>query len=735
MPALVVAVVVAWRATRARDVAVASERRMRRLAVHDPHVALGLIDRDLRVVELEGEACERSGWARDEFLGNRFTDVLEPERAEPLVALYEAAFAGQPGTIETQSSRNGVWFRLDVLPFAEGREITHVAIALRDISEERALRRSLEEQRVFLQAVLNELGERVRVADADGRLHAFDGSTVDDDLHPLEWASRFGLHHLDGRPFGPHETPLLRALRGEEVSPTEVVVETADGRRRLLASGGPVTGPDGERLGAVIVNADLTDFREAEGRLRESEERHRRVVESVSDCVFETDAQGRWLHLTDAWTNATGFAVEASLGRPVWDFVHPDDRGAHARAFAPLMSGERVALRHSHRYLTVAGAERWGEVQVRAVSGWDGLPTGFVGVMRDVTDQRRGQQHVAAEQGVMRALTEMESLEDAGPALLEILGAELGWDGAELWRMGDDERLRRHAFWTAPEAGLDAFMAAGQWLAHEVGDGLPGMAWMSRVPVWMADVTDGSALVRRDEALADGLRSTVALPLRANGVPVGVIALVSRTPREVESGLTRSAGGDRRPGHPVSCSAAKAEARLAAQAADLRTLSNVAHELAAENDLFARAQHALPSRPGRDELGVGGPARAVRHRGAGRLRRRGRGRAADVRVELDGRSVIAEAFLTGELIHVADVIDDARASSCQAVAGARSAAWVPVIRDGRSVGVLAVGWTEHRPALTERDAELLRLLAAEAAITIHRTDLLARLQSTARTDP
>ena len=49
--------------------------------------------------------------------------------------------------------------------------------------------------------------------------------------------------------------------------------------------------------------------------------------------------------------------------------------------------------------------------------------------------------------------------------------------------------------------------------------------------------------------------------------------------------------------------------------------------------------------------------------------------------------------------------------------------------------MLAVGWAEPRPSCRERDDELLRLLAAEAAITIHRTDLLARLQSTARTDP
>jgi diguanylate cyclase (GGDEF)-like protein len=106
-----------------------------------------------------------------------------------------------------------------------------------------------------------------------------------------------------------------------------------------------------------------------------------------------------------------------------------------------------------------------------------------------------------------------------------------------------------------------------------------------------------------------------------------------------------------------------------------------------------------------------------------------------MRVELDARAVSAETFTTGEPIFVADVLTDARAASCQAVAGSTSAAWIPVIRDDHCVGVLAVGWATLVPQLPQRDHELLRLLAAEAAITIHRTDLLARLQSTARTDP
>lgn len=731
----VAALVFARHARRAVEVAEAAERRMRRLAVHDPDIALTLIDRDLRVVELEGEALERSGWARDEFLGRRLPDVLDRERSDTLLALIAEAFEGHPGRFETASSRNGRCYRMDVLPFAEGRAITHVAIVLRDVDEETALRRSLEQRETFLSAVLSELGERVRVTDADGRLLVFDGTEVDEDLHPLEWAEHFGLHHLDGRPLGPHETPLLRALRGERLHGVEVMVDyDGEGRRTVLASGGPVLGPTGDKLGAVMVAVDLTDFRDAETRLRRSEERHLRVIDSVSDCVFETDGDGRWTHLTDAWSTATGFSVEQTLGRPVWEFVHPEDRADHARAFAPLMGGERVALRHSHRYLTAAGAERWGEVQVRAISGWDGLPTGFVGVMRDVTDERRAQQHVSAEQAVMRRLTTMETLEDAGPALLEILGHELAWDGAELWRLDDDERLRRAAAWTAPGAALERFMGAGDWLNYEVGDGVPGMAWMSRVPLWKDDIaTDDTTLMRREEAIADGLRSSVALPLRAHGKPTGVVVLVSRTPRDPEAGLDRlleAIGGQ----ITSFLQRREAEARLAAQAEDLKTLSDVAHELAVENDLFA-ARTTL-CRATRDVMGAasavllepsGPDALAVSAAvGAGVLR---------MTVDLDAREIISEAFLTGELIHVQDVLDDARAASCQAVAGSASAVWVPVLRDGRAVGVLAIGWTGRRAALSGRDAELLRLLAAEAAITIHRTDLLARLQSTARTDP
>ena len=67
-----------------------------------------LIDRDLRVVELEGEAFERPGWARDEFLGNIVTDVIDAERVERVVAAVRGRVRRPAGHArDWRGSRNG----------------------------------------------------------------------------------------------------------------------------------------------------------------------------------------------------------------------------------------------------------------------------------------------------------------------------------------------------------------------------------------------------------------------------------------------------------------------------------------------------------------------------------------------------------------------------------------------------------------------------------------------------
>jgi diguanylate cyclase (GGDEF)-like protein len=95
-----------------------------------------------------------------------------------------------------------------------------------------------------------------------------------------------------------------------------------------------------------------------------------------------------------------------------------------------------------------------------------------------------------------------------------------------------------------------------------------------------------------------------------------------------------------------------------------------------------------------------------------------------------------EAFHSHARVFVPDAGQDARVSAAIVQAtGLVSIVFEPILRDGKSVGVLVVGWNSERHALDSRTDAVMRFLAAEAGAAIERADLLAQLDGLARSDP
>ena len=206
--------------------------------------ASALVDRDLRIVALRGprRSSAPAGAPRSSSAA-RSPTRSPPERAEELLAVRTSrARRPRPARSSGPSVRSDACSGSTCCRSREGGEITHAALTFRDIGAERALQRSLEEQRVFLSAVLAQLGERVRVADADGRLHAFDGS----DDRRRSAPARVGRAL---RP-APPRRHAVRPARGAAAARAARRAgarrrgprRDAEGRRALLESGGPVIG-------------------------------------------------------------------------------------------------------------------------------------------------------------------------------------------------------------------------------------------------------------------------------------------------------------------------------------------------------------------------------------------------------------------------------------------------------------------------------------------------------------
>ena len=95
-----------------------------------------------------------------------------------------------------------------------------------------------------------------------------------------------------------------------------------------------------------------------------------------------------------------------------------------------------------------------------------------------------------------------------------------------------------------------------------------------------------------------------------------------------------------------------------------------------------------------------------------------------------------QAFHTRRRIFIPNAAQDSRVDqTIVRSTGLESIVYEPILRDGESVGVLAVGWDSHRVVVDAKTDAIMRFLAAEAGASIERADLLAQLDGLARSDP
>jgi PAS domain S-box-containing protein len=162
----------------------------------------------------------------------------------------------------------------------------------------------------------------------------------------------------------------------------------------------------------------------------------RELLDTLSEVVFRTDAQGRWTYLNRAWTTLMGFEVDASLGARFLDYVHPDELEHTVALFMGVVAGGADHCHHETRYRTHDGSYRWVRIRANVLRNTDGEVTGNSGTIVDITDSRLG----AEALGEHAMLLELVSA-GARPDDLPVGVIVYGPDGRVRRRSGVVDRL------------------------------------------------------------------------------------------------------------------------------------------------------------------------------------------------------------------------------------------------------------------------------------------------------
>ncbi len=146
-----------------------------------------------------------------------------------------------------------------------------------------------------------------------------------------------------------------------------------------------------------------TERRGIEQALRESEEKYRELVESISDVIYAVDPEGRVNYVSPSIEPLLGYHPAELLGRRIQEFVYPEDLPRLAESFRGLLAG--VNQEREYRIVSKSGALRCMRTSSRPVVEGSQI-VGVHGVLADVTARRQTEKELRQSEERWRSLVE-----------------------------------------------------------------------------------------------------------------------------------------------------------------------------------------------------------------------------------------------------------------------------------------------------------------------------------------
>ena len=196
----------------------------------------------------------------------------------------------------------------------------------------------------------------------------------------------FGNEHA-ARAFA-DEQKILTA--GEMLIGLEEKEDRSDGRVTWVSSTKvPVRDAAGQIVGLVGISRDITHRKKAEAAFLESALKYQTLIESVSDWVWEANADMEYTYSNPKAVTILGFELEQIIGRSIYDLMLGVEQSRIAALLEPLVRKEQreaifdcLCLRRNGDVVTL-------EMNVSVIADESDQVRGFRGVARDVTERRR----------------------------------------------------------------------------------------------------------------------------------------------------------------------------------------------------------------------------------------------------------------------------------------------------------------------------------------------------------
>jgi diguanylate cyclase (GGDEF)-like protein/PAS domain S-box-containing protein len=373
---------------------------------HEPNVSWPIIDCNVA-------ACLMNGYGREELIGHsidilNLTPGTEAERIAYMKQLREAGNL----KIETQHRhKNGVVFPVEVSTTLITVGERELVIGIdRDITERRQAEAALTAERDLLQTLMDNIPDLIYFKDTSSRFTRINRAQArflgvetpeqaigktDLDLQNIELA-------LD---FYDEEQRLVHT--GESVVNRIEFNPTPDGRARWLSTTKvPIKDAAGRVISMVGISHDITQRRQAEEALRQSEERFRLMSWATKDAVWDWDLKTHLIWWGEGLQKISYSSSQTAQSSAEWrlDHIHPEDQAKVNRVVHQALEGGMEFWSKEYRFRRNDGT--YADVMDRGYIMRDdrGQPYRMIGAMLDITERKQNEETIRHQNNMLSSL-------------------------------------------------------------------------------------------------------------------------------------------------------------------------------------------------------------------------------------------------------------------------------------------------------------------------------------------
>jgi len=359
------------------------------------------------VIFLNPVAARLTGWSLPDAVGCPLREVFRTVQAtsQKIDDLPIAKFVGDGEVILSADevlliARDGTARSVEhnAAPIRDSHgKIKGVVIVFREITERHRVEKAQRESEERFRQLADNINDVFWVHELDGPKIAY--------VSPA-YESLWGrsCQSLRERPMSyleaVHQEDRQRAIQayeklvsGEATATEYRVVHPDRTIRWIWDRGFPIKDESGRVVRLTGIAEDITERKQAEEALRESEERFRTLADATPVLIWGSGPDKRCNYFNKQWRDFTGRTTEQEMGNGWSEGVHPDDLGHCLETYVNAFDA-RTPFTMEYRLRRHDGEYRW--VMDTGVPRFipDGTFSGYIGSCIDITDRKRTEEEL-----------------------------------------------------------------------------------------------------------------------------------------------------------------------------------------------------------------------------------------------------------------------------------------------------------------------------------------------------